>query len=284
MDHPSEDEVLVFTPEGLGIQKGTIRLTRLYADPRDRERFEDRWPRFLSSEAMLAQVVWRLEADQVCFLTESLLPTATDSRRPVLLIVGNPAPHSVLSGLPFSFEASHRQHRFWVALAAAGLLTFDESRVGGRSWSERNRERKDALYALRYDSPFRLGIAVYFSMPSPAAAAPWAGVAGLRRLFGTKALDMIARAEEERLAQAIRDFNGGAGAVIALQRDAYEGLRRHGDPAYSARSLRQNVMLEARCKFDPRIPLICGPPTRLIHSVAARTTLAQIKSRLMEEP
>lgn len=279
-NHADHDQVLTFSPEGLGIQKGIIRLTRLYPDPRDRESFEERWALFLSSDPSLRDVVWR-GADQVCFLTESLLPTATDARKPVLLMVGNPAPHSVVNGLPFSFEADHRQHRFWVALSDVGLLRFDMSSAGGRTWSERNQERKDALYALRYDSPFRLGIAVYFSMPSPAAAVPWAGVAGIRRLFGRKALDSIVGAEEERLGQTIREFNRGTGAVIAFQRDAYEGTRLQRDPPYSARMLR-NGMLEARCKFDSRIPVMCGPPTRLMQSVAARASLALIKARLIE--
>lgn len=275
------DQVLAFFPESLGIQKGIIELGRLYPEARDRAAFEDKWPRFLSSDPLLREVVWRTEADQLCFLTESLLPAATDARSPALLVVGNPAPHSVLNRLPFSFEADHREHRFWSALGEAGLLNFGPNTAQIRTMGERNQERKEAMYALRYHSPFRLGIAVYFSMPSPAAAPPWAGVAGIRKLFGGTALSIIAHAEEERLAQVIREFNAGTGAVIAFQKDAYDGIRSPADAPYSVRTALHSI-LEGRCKFDARIPLVCAPPTRLMRSVAARATLARIKARLIQ--
>jgi len=165
-------------------------------------------------------------------------------------------------------------------LSEAGLLKFHLSSAQAGTWSEQNQERKEAMYALSYESPFRLGIAVYFSMPSPAAGPVWAGVAGIRRLFGSRALSIIARAEEERLAQVIREFNAGAGAGVALQRDAYEGIRSQADPSYSAR-IALNSTLEGTCKFDPRIPIICGPPTRLMQSLAARAALARIKAHLI---
>ena len=273
------DQVLAFFPESLGIQKGIMELGRLYPEARDRAAFEDKWPRFLSSDPLLREVVWRTGTDRLCFLTESLLPAATDDRPPALLVVGNPAPHSVLNRLPFSFEANHREHRFWSALGEAGFLNFGANQIG--TMSERNQERKEAMYALRYRSPFRLGIAVYFSMPSPAVAPPWAGVAGIRKLFGGMALRIIAHAEEERLAQVIREFNAGTGAVIAFQKDAYDGIRSPADAPYSVRTALHSI-LEGTCKFDARIPLVCAPPTRLMRSVAARATLARIKARLIQ--
>jgi len=137
------------------------------------------------------------------------------------------------------------------------------------------------MYSVDYHSPFRIGIAVYFSMPSPAAAPPWAGVAGLRRLFGTTALNVIARAEDQRLSEMIQNFNAGSGAVIAFQRDAYEGIRLNTDSEYSRRGVLDSL-LQATCKLDRRIPVFCGPPTRLMQGAPARACLARITTRLTE--
>lgn len=281
LNQPSIDPILSFSPQSLGVQKAVLQLARLYPEARDRERFEERWPRFLSSEPLVKEVLWRAGADQLAFLTESLLPTETDARRPILLVVGNPAPHSVLNGLPFSFEADQREHRFWRALSQAGLLSFDLVPTQVGPIAELNEQRKAALYSLSYHSPFRIGIAVYFSMPSPAAAPPWAGVAGLRRLFGITALNVIARAEEQRLSEMIRNFNAGSGAVIAFQRDAYEGIRLQTDPPYSLRGVLDSL-LQGTCKLERRIPVFCGPPTRLMQGAPARASLARISTRLTE--
>ncbi len=273
-EHPSAafgdyGQILSISNQRPGIEEGTLNLAQLYPDPHDRERFETRLRLFLDCDPSLSEVIWREGSDQLWFRTESLVPSALDDRPPLLLVVGNPAPHSVLSGLPFSYEGDHREHRFWAALSATGFLQFGPESHQIESWEERNKARKEALFSLRYDSPFRLGIAVYFSMPSPAAAPGWAGVAGLRRLFGARALGIIATAEQERLSQIVKDFHHGAGAVIAFQRDAYEGLRLPTGAPYLVRTVLSSL-LEARCKFDSEILLFGGPPTRLMRGASAR--------------
>jgi hypothetical protein len=273
--------ILSFSHQRPGIEEGSLNLARLYPESHARERFEARWPHFLSCDPSLSEVIWREGADHLCFRTESLVPSVLEDRPPVLLVVGNPAPHSVLSGLPFSYEGDQREHRFWLALRDSGFLRFGSELQQIESWQERNDARKEALHSLRYESPFRLGIAVYFSIPSPAAAPVWAGIAGLRRLFGARALGVIAAAEEERLRQIIEGFHRGAGAVIAFQRDAYEGLRLPADAPYSVRTVLLRL-LEARCKLDPEIPLLGGPPTRLMRSSSARAALARVKHRLAD--
>ena len=236
---------------------------------------------FPLSDPSLCELICREGSDQLCFLTESLVPSALDERPPVLLVVGNPAPHSVLNGLSFSYEGNQRDHRFWVALRHTGFLQFGSQSYQIEPWLEKNEARKEALFSLRYESPFRLGIGVYFSMPSPASAPGWAGVAGLRRLFRARALGLIANAEQERLSQIIQGFNQGAGAVIGFQRDAYEGLRQARDTLYSLETILIGL-LEARCKLGSQIPLLGSPPTRLMQSPSARAALSRMKHRLTD--
>ncbi|MSQ14578.1 MAG: hypothetical protein EXR50_01765 [Dehalococcoidia bacterium] len=273
-------QVLSFSNQSPGIQKGSLNLVHLFPERHDLDRFEKRLQCFLSCDPSLNEVVWKVGSDELCFLTESLVPTAPDDRQPVLLLVGNPAPHSVLCGLPFSYERDHREHRFWVALRETGFLQFPESDQI-KSLKERNEARKEALFSLRYRSCFRLGIAVYFAMPSPASGKGWAGVAGLRRLFGAPALRLIAAAEHERLRQIVKGFNHGTGAVLAFQSDAYEGLRLQTDPRYSLVTVLDDL-LEAKCKLDSEIPLFGGPPTRSMNWSRARAALSRVKHRLLD--
>lgn len=276
--------MLSFTNERLGIDKGVLDLSLLYPGPGDRNRFEDRWRSFVAEQSMNG-VAWREGANQLCFLTESVVPTIVDDRPPLLIVLGNPAPHSVRSELPFSFEGPEgeraREHRFWIALRQTDFLEFGPDSEHLEGWRKQNQARKEALYSLSYASPFRLGIIAYFSMPSPASAPPWAGVDGLRKLFGASPLREIAEVEEERIRQIIVAFHRGAGGVLALQRDAYEGLRRPTDPPYS-RVAALEGMLEARCKMDPAIPLIGAAPTRFMHAAGARAALSRARPRLME--
>lgn len=273
-------QLLTLSPYSLGIEQGSLDLARLYSKPQDRGRFDERWPKFLRSDASLSKVIWQDGPDRLSFLTELLVPPAVDERLPVLLVVGNPAPHSVLNGLPFSYEGNYREHRFWTALRDTGFLNFDWGSRHLETWKEGNEARKEALYSLQYESPFCLGIAVYFSIPSPASVKDWAGVAGLRKLFRVRALRMIAAAEEERLRQTFKGFLHDRGAVVAFQSDAYEGLRLPSGTPYS-RHAALNNLLEARCKLDPDVSLFCGPPTRWMQGQAAREVLKRVKYRLM---
>ena len=70
-----------------------------------------------------------------------------------------------------------------------------------------------------------MGIDVFFTFPSPVSTPPWSGVSGLSKLFGSPAIRLLAAAERTRLAATIPRSRDGAGAAVAFQQDAYEGLR-----------------------------------------------------------
>ena len=75
--------------------------------------------------------LFRCEADSIVYLTESFLPREQDGRPPLLLVLGNPASHSVRASMCFAFEKGQRtEHRFWRALAAANWLLSTKPRVG----------------------------------------------------------------------------------------------------------------------------------------------------------
>jgi hypothetical protein len=145
-----------------------------------------------------------------------------DRRPPLLLIFGNPATHSVEAGMFFAFKDNGKENRFWKSLLRpAGIL--DIAMEEGTP-AALNKRRMKRMLELDYASPFRIGLCVFISMPS-APGGPWSGVAGIRKLLGSKAMSQLESAERERIIRYARRFLEPGGVAVAFQRNAWEGLR-----------------------------------------------------------
>jgi len=235
-----------------------LDLDLLLPDDRERKRFEAKWPEFLASDPANAYVYQR-KGRRLAYLTEHLVPAKIDKRPPLLLILGNPASHSVKAGMFFSFEGKGREHRFWNILRKSNVLNLDLD--AGLPVGRRNARRRDRLFKLDYDSPFRIGLAVFVSMPS-AASGPWSGVAGVRKLIGARAMRRLEAAERERILECARAFLSKGGAAIAFQKNAWEGLRSPNDPPYKIDKAKAGKLRGYMAGLS-RIPLYGVPPTRL---------------------
>ncbi len=242
-----------------------LDLNSLYADPRDREKFEARWVDFYAADETHPSVFPRTESDTLTYLSESLIPSKTDHRPPLLLLVGNPASHSISSGMCFAFEGNkekQREHRFWTGLRKAHLLDFHEAAGSEMLAPEvRNCRRKQQFFDLDYASPFRIGITVFYTLPSPASKTSWSGVSGIRKLFGKEALDQIAEAEQQRIAQIVTSFIPHSGGMMVFQRDAYEAVRNTSDPHYSL-ALAKAGGLFGQYRYSPNVHVVGVAPTR----------------------
>jgi hypothetical protein len=237
-----------------------IDLNLLFTTNRERGRFESRWPTFLESDDA-NPFLFELHKGHLFYLTEQLIPTKSDSRPPLLLVFGNPASHSVKAGLFFAFDDQGKENRFWKRLLKpAGIL--DIPVPDELCSEERNRLRSLQLLTLDYASPFRLGFCVFYTMPS-SAGGPWAGVAGIRKLVGAKAIRRLAVCERERVMDCKKGFLEDKGVAVTFQKDAWNHLRAREDPLYSVESAKRSF-LRGRLGEKTGIPLIGVPPTRLI--------------------
>ena len=99
-----------------------IDLKKLFPAPKQRERFNKKWKDFLESDSCNKEI-FKLKGDMLKYQSEQLIPSKPDDRPPLLLILGNPASHSVKGGMFFSFEGNKKEHRFWKhILQPAGVL------------------------------------------------------------------------------------------------------------------------------------------------------------------
>lgn len=244
-----------------GIQEVALNVGALYSDKKQRERFEHRFSEFLNSDCVHSRI-FKQTGDLVIYQTECIIPTKRDQRPPLLLVFGNPASHSVDSGMFFAYEGNRREHRLWRILCKGGILSFS-SITGRESIEERNRLRKEELYNLSYKTPFRIGLAVYYTMPSPASGYPWAGVGGLNYLFKMEAFSKIRNCEKERIEAVIHRFVSAGGAVIAFQKDAYLAIKSLTSPDYNLEEAKEGRLI-GNCQCNSEIRLFCLPPTRML--------------------
>lgn len=266
--------MLTYDDTTFGIQKCKLNLAKLYPDHDERAAFFARFEEFLASDRCNEEL-FSLRGNILKYRSEVFVSDKVDSRPPVLLIVGNPASHSVEAGMCYAYEGNGREHRFWRLLEESGFLIFWSQSSLIADLEERIDVMRKDLYELAYESPFRIGIAVFYSIPSPASG-DWSGASGVRKLLGTKAFRKITVQEEKRIDGLVSRFLGQCGIIIAFQKDAYENLRSPGDLGYE-RALADQGRLQGRYKVNPSVFLAGAPPTRL--GYARCTQLAMVRYR-----
>jgi len=238
-----------------------IDLEKFLPATKERDRFDKNWEAFLESDPCNKQI-FKLRGNRLIYHSEHLIPKKKDKRPPLLLVLGNPASHSVAAGVFFAFKDNGKENRFWKSiLKLAGVLSFsfDEDLPAVKL----NALRKKQLLELDYESPFRIGLCVLISMPS-APGGPYGGVAGVRKLLGVRALRRLEAEESKRITKCAKDFIGGdpRGKVVTFQKNAWDGLKSDGDVSYSIEDAKKGKLLDT-LKGKPNTPLLGVPPTRL---------------------
>jgi len=158
-------DLLTFSDYRKGIQKVTLDLSQLYENKKERSSFDDRFENFMASNPLNGEII-ELKDDKLIYLTEEIIPEKPDSRKPLLMLFGNPAPQSVKEEMFFASEGKGKEHRIWNVLNKTGFLTFKNAGQINGTMHDLNQARKSALIDLNYESPFRIGFAVFYSMPS----------------------------------------------------------------------------------------------------------------------
>ena len=207
-----------------------IDLCHLFDTKEERERFEEKWDEFLESNSYNPKIFEKNES-RLCYQSEQLIPEKQDERPSLLLVLGNPASQSVANDMFFSFEGNGTEHRFWKGiLRPSGFLQLSYDK--NQPVDKLNEIRQKQLLDLAYDSPFRIGLCVFITLPS-APGGLWGGVAGVQKLIGVRALRKLEQEENARVMKLAENFINSKGAVIAFQKNAWNSLRSDNDSEYS---------------------------------------------------
>lgn len=278
MNRVNESETLTYLrlPENIepGIQKMILSTKVLYPNPKEHCRFETRLYEFLKIDTSSKIMEYSNGEGILSYLTESVIPAKQDPRPPLLLLFGNPAPDSVRHRCFFASEKGKREHRFWPILDKARIISFKNNT------KDINLFRTRSLFNLNYESPFRIGLAVFYSMPSPASDLKWSGVAGLKKLFGAQVFREITRDEKIRIGSIIQEFigNNPHGTVITFQKDAYVGVKDDNSQEKIVAEKGKWCMIETRC-VSSEVRLFRMPPTRYMMAPWYVEFLKQLRER-----
>lgn len=238
----------------------TLDLFQLYDTKNQFMRFKTRFKEFMKSDPYNLHI-YRLKENLLMFKSEQLIPSKGDSRPPLLLVFGNPASHSVKEGMFFSYEGNGKEHRFWKGIMRPSKI-LDMGLDQDQSFKKRNRLRKRRLLKLDYNSPYRIGLCVFVSLPS-GPSGPWSGIGGINKLLGSKAMKMLEPFERRRILRIVKNFITPEGKVVTFQKNAWVGLKGDSDPVYSIKSAKTGGLVGS-INGMPEIPLLGAPPTRLV--------------------
>jgi hypothetical protein len=235
-----------------------IDLNKLFETKKERERFDAKWPEFIADDDCNNEI-YSYHDNLLFYKSENLIPEKTNNRPPLLLLLGNPASHSVLAGMFFAFEGNGQEHRFWhQILQPAGILDFNHPLT---AYGDKNATRKKQILRLEYASPYRVGLSVFLSMPS-GSSGPRSGVAGIHWLLGGKALRKLQIEENKRFFKNLKQFMPHGGTVVTFQKNAWNSLKSANAEDYSQKIVNSTGIINILSK-RPDITFICVPPTRL---------------------
>jgi hypothetical protein len=255
-----------------------LALETLFTSAAERQSFTVRLREFVGSDDALRQIV-NVRGNILSYESESFVPPQLDLSKPNLFfVVGNPAPKSILLRAMYAYEGVgvERQHRFWKVMHSTGILRFSQSDPD----LCQPREKMQRLYAGHYESLFNIHIVPFFSLASPPAG-QWAGVVGLRRLFGNEFHRLVA-AELTAVRGLVHSRMKPGDCLIVLQKDAYMALKPPQAPVYDGSLLRSSAIV-SKYTHDA-VNLICLPPTRLLYSRVTQSVLREQVARARSTP
>ena len=179
----SGNRILTYHQAGQVKLKCTVNLDRLFSDESERKRFDSKWVDFFKSDEN-NEAIFEIYGNMLTYDSEQLIPTKVNNKPPLLLVLGNPASHSVKNGMFFAFKDDRKENRFWKhILKPSDILHLSYNH--NKSAKTLNRRRKEQLYNLNYHSPFRVGLCVFISMPS-APGGLWGALPVFINLSGLK--------------------------------------------------------------------------------------------------
>lgn len=156
-----------------------------------------------------------LQGNTLTYTSETLLPGKYDSQKQrVLVVLGNPAIHSITNKMFFFSRVDGKRHSFWGKLERAGLLPVVE-KEGKNGVKEEAEERKRLIHKGNTSEEFVLGLTTFYSFPTPVKG-PYKDVAGIEKIFGKETIKDIQEDEYKR----IKSYPFSKGTILVFTQES----------------------------------------------------------------
>lgn len=242
-----------------GVYNCIIDLSQIYSTKNEIEKFNNRFNSFMPSDKNLLKLIKRTD-NIIKYPHKSWIPFQTNERPPLLFLFGNPAPHSVLDDIYFSYEGKGIPHRFWKIMKEIGIIDIDTN----------PKTIKNDFFKQNYKSSYFIGMDVIFTFPTPSSEKKWSGVQGIYKLFGKKATEKLINHEKLRINNIIKNLNNRNLKIVAMQKDAFEAI---SNIKYDIKKA-VNGELHVR---NNNIDIWGTPPTRWLYTQKMKSLLYNIK-------
>jgi len=147
--------------------------------------------------------------------SETLLPAKMDGKKQrVLLVLGNPAIHSVKKGMFFYSKGNGNRHQIWGKLAKAGVV----KAVPRTTREEEASIRRNRVLNGTNSDKYLVGLTTFYSFPTPGSKSSFAGVASVEKLF-KPIIQQVCKMETKRILSY--PFTDGA-IVVFCQKSSFQ--------------------------------------------------------------
>jgi len=224
--------------------------------------------------------------NKLVYKTEVLVPkVAKRDRLNLLMVLGNPATHSVQSGMFFAYERRRGkqgierwiEHRFWTALRDCRVLIFcdDVASPTHENIDVVNRYKREFLLNSRYESDFNIFILPYFSFPTPSSV----GVKGIEPIVGKTIFAKMKIAEFCHFAKivACNELKN----IICFSRTVREEIRKQ--TKFDEKGIIQNQPVYTINNVLKGATLYYSEPTRRIHTQMGKKILKCVLSVILSQ-
>ena len=222
------------------------------------------------------------DRNKLVYKTEVLIPKKTKERLNLLIVLGNPAVHSVAERMFFSYQKTRSkekwsEHRFWRALRDCGILKFsrDLGNPTPQNIEKINDYKRHRLLKGQYESKFYIFLLPYFSFPTPASGT-YNGVKGIKKIVGTEIFEEMRKFEFQRFESIVLDNN--IKNVICFQKtDAGKEIIQKAEDKPIGNILKPNYYPIYKLGGSlEHVILYRAPPTRRLHIQEAKEILSGI--------
>ena len=220
--------------------------------------------------------------NKLVYKTEVLIPEViNEGRLNLLMVLGNPAIHSVAEGMFFSYEKvgskegkeNWREHRFWRALRDCRVLAFYKyvEKPTPENIKRINEYKRDCLLNGSYHSEFNIFLLPYFSFPTPSSG-KYSGVDGIPKIVSKDAFAEMKRSEFQRFERIVLSHN--IKNIICFQKHALEEIVERTE----CKEI-DNIEGNSVYKLDDALKhvlLYKAAPTRYLHTDKGKRVLEAI--------
>jgi hypothetical protein len=172
----------------------------------------------------------KIKENVLTYISETIFPRRPDSEKEkVLLVLGNPATHSIKYGLFFFSKSNFGRHNIWNKLHDANLITMvDYSNSSNLSKLEiRTKEANEKIKMIsngNTSEKYLLGLTTFYSFPTPVIDKyKFSNVSGVLRLFNP-IIDSLNEMESKRILSY--SYTNDA-TLVFVQKNSYDTFKEY---------------------------------------------------------